>query len=219
MAGGAIHVWYVDLALVEERLGELLDEGERERASQIRDARRSLRWRSSRGVLRELVGRYLECDPRAPAFDPGARGKPALRRDTGVDAAPPLHFNLSHSGQLTLYAFAHEEVGVDVQLPRTGVPSGGIDRLAVARRSFGDAAAWRLGELPPQPREREFLRLWTRYEATLKLRGEGIGGASASSRDSSPPWIAELDLGPSTPGSSAVACEHAPAELQLYRWR
>lgn len=218
LAVDAIHVWRVDLALVGEPLGELLDDAEHERALRIRDARRSLRWRRSRGVLRELLGRYLGCDPRAPAFDLGANGKPALRPDDGLDAAPPLRFNLSHSGELGLYAFAQREVGVDVQLQRSGGPGEGSDRLAIARRSFGHAAARRLGELPPPAREREFLRLWTRYEATLKLRGEGIGGAGGALHDPSPPWIAELDLGPTVAGAAAVAYERAPEELRLYRW-
>lgn len=215
LGADAIHVWRVDLARVEARF-EPLDEHERERASQIRDARRRRHWRSSRGVLRELVGRYLKCDPRVLAFVPGAHGKPALRRDS-VDATPPLYFNLSHSAELGLYAFAQEEIGIDVQLHRADSPREGVDRLAIARRSFGDAAARRLGKLPPSAREREFLRLWTRYEATLKLRGVGIGRESASFEDRLPPWVADLDLGPDVRGSSAVACAHAPAELRLYR--
>jgi 4'-phosphopantetheinyl transferase len=218
LAADAIDVWCVDLDLVGERLGELLDEQERERAAQIGDQRRRRRWCSSRGVLRELVGRYLECDPREPAFDPGAHSKPALCRDAGVDTTPALHFNLSHSGRLGLYAFAHDEVGIDVQLQRAGRTREQIVRLAISRRSFGGAAARRLGELPPPAREREFLRLWTRYEATLKLRGEGIGRATASFHDYSPPWIAHLDLGPTVAGSSALAYAHTPTELRLYRF-
>jgi len=76
-------------------------------------------WASSRGFLRELLGRYLEHDPRELRFVLGAHGKPALLSPGGTGAVEDLRFNLSHSGDLALVAVsAGQEVGVDIERAR-----------------------------------------------------------------------------------------------------
>lgn len=208
---GAVHVWLADLATVGDGVLSLLDASERSRAASILDQRLRLRWSRSRGLLRELIGRYIGRDPRALAFALGVNGKPALRVLGDSGAAAPLSFNLSHSRGLALYAFAFQELGVDLQLaPERRRP----DFLAIARRSFGTEVAQRLERLAAVDREREFLRLWTRYEAELKRRGEGIGAGRASHRPGG--WIADLDLGPGLAG--AIACAGEPRELRIWRW-
>lgn len=82
---------------------------------------------------------------------------------------------MSHSGELALYAFSTAgAVGVDLETARRP-----IDEVAIAARLFREADAQRLQSLAPRARRREFLRLWTRYEAELKCRGLGIGGEPA----------------------------------------
>jgi phosphopantetheinyl transferase len=44
-------------------------------------------------------------------------------------------------------------------------------QAAICQRALGPAEALRLQDLHPAIREREFLRMWTRHEATLKCRG------------------------------------------------
>jgi phosphopantetheinyl transferase len=74
-------------------------------------------WARSRGVLRELLGRYLDADPRTLRLEVGPHGKPALEGGAGVGSN--LRFNLSHSGELMLVAVtAGREVGVDVERAR-----------------------------------------------------------------------------------------------------
>jgi 4'-phosphopantetheinyl transferase len=137
----------------------------------------------------------------------GAHGKPALADDT----PPRLAFNMSHSGELALYAFsAAGAVGVDVETSRRA-----IDEVAIAARTLGAADAERLQSLPPSARRREFLRLWTRYEAELKCLGVGIGGADAIAGELRPVTM-ELELGPETGG--AVATERAARELCCWEW-
>lgn len=215
----AIDVWRVDLTATGERVLDALSVQERERAANIVGPREQGLWSRSRGVLRDLLGRYLDADPSSLELDVETHGKPLL-------AAPwserELHFNLSHSGELGLYAFAaHCAIGVDVEVLRRPSRRASVDPVALAARVFGAEAASHLGALAPESRERELLRLWTRHEAELKRRGTGIGAAT----DSDPadgeahvePWIVELDVGAGA--VAALAAERGPArELRLWEW-
>jgi len=225
---GEIHVWRVDLAAVDDRLAGLLCKEERTRAERMLDERARALWICSRGVLRALLGRYVQRDPGTLRFDLGPHGKPAL-----LGGGPA--FNLSHSGTLALYALsASGEVGVDVQLARRP-----IDEAAIARRFLAAADAQRLARLPQPQRRTEFLRAWVRHEATLKCRGTGFGGngeagaeraagvgdaaiktAAADPADTEritgALWLADVDVGPGA--AAAVASEEDPRELRCWEW-
>src|SRR4051794_18129928 len=188
IAPGELHVWVAALSRVHDSVGGVLDdsEREREREGRIARARGQAIWGRSRGVLRELLARYLRADARSLRLSVEAAGKPVLAAEPGGRA--PLHFNVSHSGAVAVYAFATRPVGVDVELARrSGLRR---DRVALARRAFGPPSAERLARLDREAQEGEFLRLWTRHEAALKLCGDGIGGGRAAAP--ADPWIAEL---------------------------
>jgi 4'-phosphopantetheinyl transferase len=205
LAEGAVHVWRAELTSVASDLGELLSEEERARAERILNKGEGELWRRSRGLLRELLGRYLELEPTSLRFVVGEHGKPAL---TGADSLP---FNMSHSGGLALYAFSDAgAVGVDVELARRPV-----DELAIAARMLGDGVAQRLQTLDPATRQREFLRAWSSHEAKLKCLGVGIGEAGAAPAGQKP-WVVELELGPTA--GAAVATERQARELRCWDW-
>jgi len=224
LADGAVHVWRADLTMVAKDLGELLCDEERARAQRIVNERDAELWRRSRGLLRALLGRYLEREPRSLRFTAGEHGKPALvpdvdesasaRRRSSADSSRPqeLSFNMSHSGPLALYAFsAAGAVGVDVEVARRP-----IDEVAIAARALGAAEARRLQALDPASRRREFLRAWARHEAELKCLGVGIGGA-ADAVAGRRLWVARLDVGPDA--AAAVAVEQPARELRRWEWR
>jgi 4'-phosphopantetheinyl transferase len=195
------------LDAVGDDLLELLDGEERDRGKRIVHEEARARWLRARGVLRELLGRYLEADPRALSFATEARGRPVL-----LGAQWPS-FNLSHSRGLALYAFASGlSVGIDVELSGRA-----IDHAAVASRAFGAAEAHRLRDLGPGARERRFLQEWTRYEATLKCRGVGIGEKRGLEDRALAPWIADLHLGQRA--RAAVALGEPPNLLRCWVWR
>jgi 4'-phosphopantetheinyl transferase len=220
LADGAIHVWRADRSAVSPSLGELLSSDERQRAERFVDARHGELWRRSRGLLRALLGLYLERDPSSLRFLTGEHGKPAIIEDGGEP--PRLSFNMSHSHELALYGFAHAgAIGVDVELRRRA-----IDEVAIAASALGAAAAQRLQELEPLARRREFLRAWARHEAELKCLGVGfggVGGAGASGDVGASElarerlWVAELDVGPDAGG--AVAAERPARELRCWDWQ
>jgi 4'-phosphopantetheinyl transferase len=208
---GAVHVWRADLRDGDEQLADSLSEHERVRAAQIVGERERRLWSTSRGLLRTLLGRYLQLDPGSLALIAGAHGKPALHARAGVRA---LYFNMSHSGHLALFAFCEDgEVGVDVQLARTD--DAARDFAALARRAFGEEAAQYLQRLASREREREFVRRWTGYEAELKQRGVGIGVGRAHASEHAG-WVGELDIG--ADGAAAVACARRPRELSCWAW-
>jgi 4'-phosphopantetheinyl transferase len=226
-SAGVLDVWRADLETVDDALEELLSPEENTRAERMLGERDRRLWVRSRGLLRALLGRYLASDPRELRFSLGATGKPRLAaaeparpqsgdRPPGQAAGPEhedgtdLHFNLSHSGTIALYAVTvGRAVGIDVEVERRQ-----IDELAIAERVFGRRQAQRLAALDPRTRTREFLRAWASHEALVKCRGSGLFAAQ------DPPatdlWSAELDVGPHA--AAAVASEGERCELRCWEW-
>jgi phosphopantetheinyl transferase len=170
-----VDVWRADLAAASNRLTELLCAEELERAAQIVQERERVLWARSRGVLRALLGRYLDRDPRALRFVLGSHGKPALASEgpTRLESAADLRFNLSHSGTIALYAItAEREVGIDVE------------------RSHKRYTA-------------EFLHTWVAREAAVKCRGSGLLAAPKDSPGADL-WAVELDVAPRATAAIAI---------------
>jgi len=185
-----------------------LSAAERERAARFVSDQDGVRWTTARTALRQLLGGYLGVPPDALRFAEGPHGKPVLAAPVSVD----VRFNLSHSGDTALIAVAQaREVGVDVELSRRAV-----DHVAIARRVLEPAAAERIAALDdPREREQAFLRAWVRWEAALKCRGTGIGGAAAPAIGPEP-WVVDLDVEP--PGAAALAVEQGPIAVRTWRW-
>jgi 4'-phosphopantetheinyl transferase len=197
LESGALHLWRADLDELDHIGDGVLSAEERERAYRFSSERSRERWSRCRAVLRELLGGYLTRDPAAIEFGEGERGKPS------AVAAQGIEFNLSHSGRLALFGFAHDNpLGVDVEL------AGRVrDPLAVAEREFGDDEYERLRGLPEGEREPEFLRLWVRHEAALKCRGGGLGGPRVDDD------LVLIDLNAGSGAAAAVALERAPDSI------
>ncbi|HEX4806963.1 MAG TPA: 4'-phosphopantetheinyl transferase superfamily protein [Conexibacter sp.] len=223
LAPGTVDVWCADLASATTGADDthaLLAPDERERAARFADPAHGRRWAAGRGILRALLAAYVDADPAALRFAEGAHGKPALANEGADDeagrgaastGARRLRFNLSHSGDVALYAITLDrEVGVDVELPRRAV-----DHVAIARRILGAQEAERLATLDPPARERAFLRAWVRWEAVLKCRGTGIAGADAPAADDDP-WVRELEIG--APAAAALAVAGGRATVRCWRW-
>ncbi len=193
-APGEVHVWRAALDVEPgraERLAALLSPDERERAGRFRFARHRSDFIAARAFLRLLLGRYTGRAPSGLQFEYNRHGKPRL---AGADV--PLRFNLSHARGLALYAVAlGRETGVDVEHVERD-----LDAEGVAARFLppGDRAL--LAALSGEEREKAFLACWTRREALLKARGEGLAALDAedAERRSSLDWsVMELNPGPS----------------------
>jgi 4'-phosphopantetheinyl transferase len=109
--------------------------------------------------LRELCADHVDI-----SLDP--QGKPRLNfgHHTG------LCFNISHSGDYVLIAFAlHREVGVDVELAQRRV-----DIAELSQHLYAPDEATLLHSLPPFAQACEFFRSWCRKEALVKGLGCGL---------------------------------------------
>ena len=161
-----VHVWRVALNADPTPYSRILSEDERARAARFRFARDRDHYTVGRGVLRQLLGRYLTLPAEALEFRYGEHEKPSLAVPEGSD----LRFNLSHAHGLALIAVTWgREVGVDLEYVRRDVGDEGI-----ARRFFSPAEVAVLLSLPEAERKAAFFRCWTRKEAYLKGRGDGI---------------------------------------------
>jgi len=160
-----IHVWCVELDVAGEvgTLAACLNKEERERANGLLSGTHQRRFVVARGMLRQLLGLYLDQDPGAVAFARGAHGKPFLPEGG-------LHFNVSHTHELALYAIARDrEVGVDVEWMRPQVA-----HEQIAARFFSLEEQEALAQVPAEARQAAFYNIWTRKEAYVKARGDGI---------------------------------------------
>ena len=81
-----------------------------------------------------------------------------------------LRFNLAHSEDSALFAFAWDRtLGVDIEALKSDTP---CDELAQNYFSEAERAAY--SGLPEAERRPAFFRIWTRKEAYVKARGEGL---------------------------------------------
>ncbi len=165
-----VHVWCIPLRERQQeiqKLLEILTEDERERAKRFHLEDISNHFIVARGVLRIILGCYLEVEPSNLRFEYGPYGKPALD-DKALTGE--LCFNLSHCAGIGLYAFTRSrEVGIDVER----ICSGGID-WQIAEGSFSQREIAALRALPEDQQDEGFFNCWTRKEAYIKARGEGL---------------------------------------------
>jgi 4'-phosphopantetheinyl transferase len=165
-----IHVWRAALSVGNttlQQLVEYLSPQELARSDRFLFESDRLHFIVARGILRELLGEYLKQPPHSIRIEAGAYGKPVVHGETGASS---LRFNLSHSHGLALYAFARgREVGIDVEKIRPEIALQGIES-----RYFSAQEGRELQKLPDNLRAEGFFLCWTRKEAYLKARGQGL---------------------------------------------
>jgi 4'-phosphopantetheinyl transferase len=162
-----VQIWRIwltalDAALTSYRATLSADERDRAERYRFENLRRS--YTLSRGALRFLLAHYLGCSPNEIKLISGPKGKPALKDSSRI------RFNVSHSGQMALYAFTLDcDLGVDVEQLRKF-----DDTELIATRFFSAAEASELLSLDPSDRCIAFFRCWTRKEAYVKAIGDGL---------------------------------------------
>ncbi len=164
LRSGEVHLWTFSAAGDPGAGADGLDPDERDRASSFRfelHRRRFLRRRQ--GVRRILAG-YLEA-AKPVRYRTGPHGKLSL-----VDEE--LRFNVSHTEDTVLLGVTRAaDIGVDIETMRE-VP----DRDELVETAFSPAERSAYRRFPPEERDLAFLRGWTRKEAFLKGRGDGLIG-------------------------------------------
>jgi len=165
-----IHVWrvFLDVTTDEfEKLRESLSVDELARAGRFHFERDRKRFTIARGILRRILGAYLNKHPAKICFEYSVHGKPMLAHNPGDD---DIYFNLSHSGAFALYAISlRKKIGIDIESIRDDVSVG-----QVAQQFFSQNEIRSLEKIDINKRSELFFQYWTRKEAFLKATGEGI---------------------------------------------
>lgn len=162
-----VHVWLAPLNIptMLSRYQQVLTEEELAKARRFYFERDRLHWTVAHAVLRLLLRHYTGIAPSYIELDKNAYGKPFIAQSNSL-----LRFNLSHSGDFALYAFAwRREVGIDIEYMR-----GNISYDELAARVFSVREREILHTLSPVLRQQAFYNAWTRKEAYIKARGLGL---------------------------------------------
>ena len=169
LAQHELHVWRASLDVspaLSHRLESTLNADEKLRAEKFLVPQARQRFVAARGILRELVATYLEVEPTKVEFLYGPQGKPSLS---------PVHnskicFSVSHSREMGLFAFADcGEVGVDIEQVKPDFKG-----MEIASHFFSSEEIAALAKLSPELGVEAFFRCWTRKEAYVKARGQGL---------------------------------------------
>jgi 4'-phosphopantetheinyl transferase len=166
--GSAVVVWMARLPALADSLATLhllLDAGERERALRFRFPEDRARFVAGRGLLRLAVRRYAPHVPAAFEISYTSLGRPMLPGDYEVP-----NFSISHTRELVALAFAaNSHTGIDVEYTKSIPDIPGLAERILSEEDFREFQA-----LPEREKQLAFFRVWTRKEAYLKARGEGI---------------------------------------------
>jgi 4'-phosphopantetheinyl transferase len=202
-AGNRVHVWRIPLELPAARGGEFSDvltPLEQARAARFVREEDRRRFQIGRAATRRILGSYLGVPPAHVSIDPDRRGKPQLDA-TSVPQERQVHFNISHSGDWILVAFAHAfPVGIDIESVRA---AGTTEDLIEYLMSDGERQS--LNTLSKDKRPAAFLQCWTSKEAFLKGVGVGLSAALRS---------IEVAIDPDQPAQVIAA----PPELRPSDW-
>jgi 4'-phosphopantetheinyl transferase len=231
LGSGEVHVWRADLNQEPSRVrnfSDCLAPDERQRADRFHFRRDREHFIVGRGVLRSILGRYLDVSPGLIRFSYNRYGKPSIDEAAGGES---LRFNVSHSGGVALYAVTRErEVGLDIESVRADFSS-----LEIAGRFFSTPEVEMLRALPAERQTDAFFNCWTRKEAYIKALGEGLSrslqsfavslipgeAAALLSSDDGPSECARWSFVEIDPGEgyvAALAVEGAIAALRCWQW-
>jgi 4'-phosphopantetheinyl transferase len=225
-----VHIWRASLDQTVEQIhhyASVLSIDEQKRAARFRFERDRHRFIVSRGIVRSILGNYLNLPPAQIQFGYGDRGKPFLQV---LEA--DLSFNLSHSQEWLVCAVAERcQVGIDVEFSR---PLSDLEQLT--RRFFAPQEHRTIMALPPEEQPTVFLQYWTAKEALLKAIGEGLVDLSSlelAITDGIPQIVRwqgqnrrdwQLQLFQVAPeGVGAIACDGLsqsnPYGLEFWQWQ
>ena len=200
LSANDVHVWHACLDdHTAADVGCLLSEGEVLRANRFHFTKDRDHYVVARGLLRRLLGGYLGLSGDELRFVYAEKGKPALAESRGS----LLTFNLAHSHGRAIFVFSQgREVGVDLEFMREDFAG---DRIA--DRFFSQPEIAALANVPLELKQQAFFDCWTRKEAYIKARGDGL---------SMP--LDEFDVA-FAPGEEAALLRNQKQPEEVSRWK
>ena len=169
LTGNEAHVWTWNLTVEHSALAQLerlLSDDEWRRVRRLRSGQDARRFVVRRGVVRRILGLYLDLPPQKINFVYTEFGKPALRPGSYLD----LHFNVSDSFELAALAVcASHPLGIDVERLRPFPPGAPMTSSYMTPPEIE-----RLSRAGETARDRIRFQAWTRLEAVAKAEGVGL---------------------------------------------
>jgi 4'-phosphopantetheinyl transferase len=208
-------------------LAPCLDAHDRERATRFRFPEDRARFILGRGLIRTHLSQALQRPPATIDLAYTDRDRPYFPHDETIQ------FSISHTHDLVALALTRgARIGIDLEHIRPNA-----DLPALAKRILSATDLRTFEALPPNEKPTAFFRVWTRKEAYLKARGEGIaeglrdfsvslGPEEISQvqdhreKSPAPPW--RLHLLPVPPEyASSLACDdpHRPLDFSFVELR
>jgi 4'-phosphopantetheinyl transferase len=221
-----IHLWSAHTDPENDpaiNVSALLSLDEQARAERYIVAKARRQFVEVRGLLRILLGAYLQRDPASLEFIYSANGKPSL---SATSSGESVQFNVSHSQTQVLYAFsADQAIGVDIE----GV-NPLISYIDLAHRICTPKEQRVFDQLPPSQQAQAFYKIWTRKEALVKLGGDRLyeklsifevpAHATACSywiqAEDRRIWLQDLELVEGFEG--AIALSTPPEHIIYHQW-
>jgi 4'-phosphopantetheinyl transferase len=170
---GQVHLWLAYLGeITDPRLlaeyRTLLNEEELEKQQRFHFERDRHRYLITRAMVRTVLSKYVEVEPREWRFDINPYGKPSISAEH--ERARGIEFNVSHTDGLVVMGVARgRAIGVDVE----NVSTREVE-IEIADRYFAPKEVAELRALPRQKQKERFFELWTLKEAYIKARGMGL---------------------------------------------
>jgi 4'-phosphopantetheinyl transferase len=168
-----IHLWLASYDEITEELlhsayRDLLSDEERKQEPRFYFARDRRRYLVTRALVRTVLSRYFDVDPRDWKFATNAYGRPEAVNATARRAN--LRFNLSHThSMIVLGLTTGRELGVDVENVRSREVS-----MDIAGHYFAPQEVAVLHAAPRHEQQDRFFEYWTFKEAYIKARGMGL---------------------------------------------
>jgi 4'-phosphopantetheinyl transferase len=219
------HLWKIDLRCESTaEMNASLSREENDRAARFHFEKDRQRFRIAHASLRMILSRYLDVAPASLAIAQTEYGKPFLINPE----AEGFHFNLSHSKDLALVSVTRErEVGIDIEFMHASFAT-----MDLAEHFFSVAEVYTLTGLDRDCRTQGFFNCWTRKEAYIKARGEGLSRALDSFDVSLAPGVPVAllqtrfdpsdvsrwslhELFPAPNYAAAIAIERGPSNLSF----
>lgn len=142
----------------------LLSTDEQERTQKFAFEKDTNQYTLARGILRVLLGHYINVAPQSITFSYHTHGKPYLKD------FPEIQFNISHSNEMVILALNYDALlGIDIECLERKVDVDGV-----AKGFFNDKEYSRLLNLHGIAKKRLFFYQWTAKEAFVKATGRGL---------------------------------------------
>lgn len=166
-----IDIWHGDVVANSKdalHMRSLLTNDELDRADRYRFEGLQQLFVQRRGILRIVLGEYLQLPPAAIRFRMNAYGKPFLCEQCN---AIGLQFSVSHSKDRLLIAVTlGSQIGVDIEVIRQDLDFIGLAKSFFAQEDIADI----LSQNDEAGGRKRFFEIWTGKEAYVKAIGEGL---------------------------------------------